>query len=336
MPDRDGMLVAGAACMGLIKGCQTLEQCIRDKDIFDSVYGAYEEVCRANGSAANPDEFEQLFRRLQNQHSKALRETAQGYQHSIPEFAALALLCKQKGIMPYHTAQVLACILLHFNDGRILADTDIESIKTLLIDQTKFRQEPEMVQLLTDRLRAALSKPGEIAVHDPGLVQMVRTAWETGFEYEKIYHGCAQCTVLASRKAFGLFDEKVFEAASALAGGMSLHCDAACGGYSGGLLTIGMLGSRKLEDLQTGSKDSQQKGMELAHRLHERFIACYGSVICRDIHRDIFGRTFDIRDEKDSDEMEKAGSHRDKCTTVVGTAMSWLAEILYEEGIRQP
>ncbi len=57
----------------------------------------------------------------------------------------------------------------------------------------------------------------------------------------------------------------------------------------------------------------------------------YGSVICKDIHREIFGRTYDLLDPEDKQQFDDDGAHRDKCTSVVADAAAWTVEILLQE-----
>ena len=52
-----------------------------------------------------------------------------------------------------------------------------------------------------------------------------------------------------------------------------------------------------------------------------------------EIHKDIFGRAFDLHDDLQKQGFEEAGAHRrDKCTAVVATATRWVIEILLDEG----
>jgi hypothetical protein len=130
----------------------------------------------------------------------------------------------------------------------------------------------------------------------------------------------------------GKKEEHLFRASNVFAAGMGLFGDGACGGYSGGLLYLGTYAGRRFEFFDN-DKAEKDLSMRLAEKLHTRFIETYGSVICHDIHRDIFGRAFFIRDSEEKVAFEEAGAHtKDKCPAVVGTAAQWTAEILMEEG----
>jgi C_GCAxxG_C_C family probable redox protein len=161
--------------------------------------------------------------------------------------------------------------------------------------------------------------------------ELMRDAYEKGFSFEKTYRGCGQCALAAFFELTGRSEPLLFQAATGFSGGMALCGDGSCGGYAAGILTLGMYAGRRL-DLISGDKEAQYKAYELAQRLHDRFIETYGSVVCADIHRKIFGKSFCLRTKAVRDEFELAGAHADKCTSVIGNAVSWMAEILYDEG----
>jgi C_GCAxxG_C_C family probable redox protein len=163
--------------------------------------------------------------------------------------------------------------------------------------------------------------------------EIVEKARRAGFEYEKQYGNCCQCTIAALQDALGARDDSVFQAGSGMAGGVGIHCDGVCGGYSGGVMQLSRMFGRTRERIAEGEEMALTN--ELASRLHAKFIAEYGTVICREIHQKIFGRTFNLRDAEDSKAIEAAGSHVDKCTTVVGNAAAWAAEIALEQLARR-
>jgi hypothetical protein len=114
---------------------------------------------------------------------------------------------------------------------------------------------------------------------------------------------------------------------------MALCGDGACGGYSGGIMIMGSFIGRRFEMLEVnGDKEAQSQAYQMAQRLHDKFIETYGSVICADIHKQIFGKSFCLRSKEVRKEFEEAGAHLDKCTTVVAMAASWVADILSDEG----
>jgi C_GCAxxG_C_C family probable redox protein len=146
-----------------------------------------------------------------------------------------------------------------------------------------------------------------------------KKAHDLGFGYEGRYGNCAQCTIAAVQDTLGVRDDGVFKSASALGGGIGKLCDGPCGGYSGGAMMIGSFWGRTRDNFG-GDAENKARGNRLTVELHRYFLEEFGSVICRDIHLRIFGRTFDMYDKDDMHDFNEAGAHLDKCTSIVAKA----------------
>ena len=158
-----------------------------------------------------------------------------------------------------------------------------------------------------------------------------KQAYDLGFKYEKEYYGCAQCVLLAIQDTFNLENEVVFKSASGLAAGIGLM-GSVCGALTGGVMALSLKYGRDLQAFKAGDpEDKRLKAYEKARKLYKRFEDEYGSVICKDIQKKIFGRSFDLRDPQDFKEFEEAGAHVDKCPGVVGRSAQWIAEIILED-----
>ena len=70
----------------------------------------------------------------------------------------------------------------------------------------------------------------------------------------------------------------------------------------------------------------------MAQRLNDRLVSTYGSVICRDIHKQIFGTGYCLRTKAVSEDFEAAGAHTTKCTNVWVPAYAYVSEILFDTG----
>jgi C_GCAxxG_C_C family probable redox protein len=160
--------------------------------------------------------------------------------------------------------------------------------------------------------------------------QLLHKTYKLAYEYLRENKGCAQCVLGAIQDIFGLSDD-VFAAGSALSGGGCLMGDGPCGAYSGALLALGYYYGRhrqnfsRIEDARFAAK--------LGRQLRQKFEKEYGSIICSEIQKKIFGRSFSLLDPQDYHEFEKAGSREDKCPSVVGKAATWLAEIILENPV---
>ena len=160
--------------------------------------------------------------------------------------------------------------------------------------------------------------------------KIIKTAQDLGFEYEKKYRGCAQCTLAAVQDALDIPNPLLFRAASGLASGGGLLCTGSCGGYSAGTMIMSALYGRRRDKFDNDNVN-KYGAFQMARDLNDKFLEKYGSVICKDIHKQIFGKTYDLLDPKQKADFETDGAHRDKCTGVVAQAAGWTTELILEE-----
>ena len=241
------------------------------------------------------------------------------------DLCAAAKAMRLAGKLPYYTAKALSCLFA--------AQTDVacEVIKSIISETLGIQYEVELIQDIAEGYAAL--KNGQPLVRDTEKVALARKAYERGYFAEKTWRGCAQCTLEALLHVVGNVDPALFRASDMMASGCGLFGDGPCGGYSGGLLFMGGYAGRHLERLDIGDREEQLKGRHLAALLHQRFLDTYGTIVCRDIHKEIFGRSFYLHDPDDKVGFEAAGAHKeDKCTAVVATASRWTVEILLDEG----
>ncbi|ODV49185.1 MULTISPECIES: C-GCAxxG-C-C family protein [Methanohalophilus] len=72
---------------------------------------------------------------------------------------------------------------------------------------------------------------------------------------------------------------------------------------------------------------------KLSRIVREEFIDEYGSIICNDIQKEVFGKSYNLWDPQEFEAFEEAGGHDDKCPSVTGNAAKWTAKVLLDEGI---
>ena len=85
---------------------------------------------------------------------------------------------------------------------------------------------------------------------------------------------------------------------------------------------------RTYEDFSTGK--GNRRVFLYSKKLYDKFIEEYGSPICKDIHKKLFGRAYKLLDPTEYKEFEAAGAHVDKCPAVSGNAAKWAAEIILD------
>jgi len=162
--------------------------------------------------------------------------------------------------------------------------------------------------------------------------KLAQHAYEAGYYHQGHERCCSQSTVAAVMEALDFTDDSVFKAATALAGGGALFTDSGCGAYSGGLLVIGLLKGRPADNFVVEERD-RFRCFEIGRSLHKKFIDRYGTVICRDIMTNVYGRPFWPVDPDEYAKADALGSHTTVGPEVVGNAAKWTVEVIFEENL---
>ena len=158
--------------------------------------------------------------------------------------------------------------------------------------------------------------------------QAVELAFKIGFEGEASRTNCAQATFHAISSVLGIKNPLIFKSLYSLAGGGASSTFGSCGAFSGALVAFGFFLGRTYQQWEEG-KVGARSGL-LAREFYKRFDEHFGTVVCRDIHKKLFDRTFDFSSEKDRKDFEKMGAHTEKCPTVVGLGSAWGIDILWD------
>jgi len=162
--------------------------------------------------------------------------------------------------------------------------------------------------------------------------RLAQKAYELGYQYQQSKRCCSQTSTVAMLETLGLRDDGLFKASTALGGGGALFCDSGCGAYTGGLLIIGLLKGRGPENFVVEERD-RFRCFEIGRALHKKFIDKYGTVICRDIMTNVYGRPFWMVDRDEYEKAEELGSHSTVSPEVVGNGARWAVEVIFEENL---
>jgi C_GCAxxG_C_C family probable redox protein len=158
---------------------------------------------------------------------------------------------------------------------------------------------------------------------------LLEKVYQLAFNFEKEKHCCSQCTVAALQEVFQIKSEELFSTSFALGGGLANTCEGTCGALAGGAMIISYFYGRR--PVEFFKNISNKKANYLTKKLYDKFVQEYGSCLCKDVQKKIFGRSFNFWDEKEKELFEKSGGHIDKCPVVVAKAAKWTAEIIFQE-----
>lgn len=160
--------------------------------------------------------------------------------------------------------------------------------------------------------------------------EIINKAYKTGFEAENKYGGCAQCTLLAVFSTLNIDKPELVKAATGFAGGGGRMCDGSCGGYIAGIMAMSSIFGRRASNMD-GDEIDKQTAFNMAVKLRETFIQEYGSVTCKDIHKKLFNRNYNMWNMVEFEQFLADGAHVEKCNGVVGTASAATVSAILEE-----
>jgi C_GCAxxG_C_C family probable redox protein len=153
--------------------------------------------------------------------------------------------------------------------------------------------------------------------------------YQRAFHYETTRGNCPQCVLAALKETLNIGNDSLIQASQGLAGGTALSSKGTCGALSGGIIALGTLIGRTYQEFTEGQKN--RLIYKYTKHLYDKFISEYGSPLCCDVQKKIFGRSYVLFDQQDYDAFQKAGGHIDKCPSVSGNAAKWTAEIILNE-----
>jgi len=164
---------------------------------------------------------------------------------------------------------------------------------------------------------------------------LIKKAYELGFEYERAYRGCAQCAIAGIYDALGIKNDAVYKAGSGLAGGGGECTTGNCGGYTGASMVLAsFFGRTKPEEATEKGRADKYVSFRMTKAVHDKYAEKYGGVICTQVQKTLYGgKSFDLRIDEEKQAFRDAGAHHDddKCCMAVGDGAKWGMEILLDE-----
>ncbi len=156
--------------------------------------------------------------------------------------------------------------------------------------------------------------------------QIIDTVVEKAVQYEKDYHGCAQCVVGSIMDVFEIDAPAAFRATTGFSGGMGCT-GRTCGALSGGIISIGLIVGRDRDNMKD-PKRLRWDNFGLVKELIERYEASYGSLECRKVQERVVGIGVDFWNPEQADKFRAADGHIKCAEGVVGHVARWTAEII--------
>lgn len=164
------------------------------------------------------------------------------------------------------------------------------------------------------------------------IIQNIR---KKAHEYDK-FSGCSQSVLLSIQEGFGMKNLAAFKSATVFGGGVARSGET-CGALIGALMALGLvIGREQMEDTEVYRK-AIEPAREIQRRFKEelkrqlQFKEDLKTTLCKEIQQNIYGRSFDMNDEKDYQAFLDAGGHGDLgCLRVCAIAAQVAAEKIFE------
>lgn len=138
---------------------------------------------------------------------------------------------------------------------------------------------------------------------------------------------CCRSTLYGLSCYYDFIPKEVISASLNLAGGVGAS-SGSCGAFCGAQLAIGLkFNPEKGENDPVKVQAAQIKMM----KFRDKFIEEFGTTLCPEIHKQLFGKSYDFKDDKQTQEFFEISDHAEKCAGVVGKAARIAAEFIEEE-----
>ena len=164
------------------------------------------------------------------------------------------------------------------------------------------------------------------------IIQNVR---KKALEYDK-FSGCSQSVLLSIQEELGLRDLEAFKAATVFGGGVAKSGET-CGALIGALMALGLvIGREQMENTEVYRKAFEpareiQKRFKDELKRQSQFKGDLKTTLCKELQENIYGRSFNLYDEKDYQAFLDAGGHSDVgCPKVCAVAAQVAAEKIFE------
>jgi len=137
---------------------------------------------------------------------------------------------------------------------------------------------------------------------------------------------CARSAMYGLKQIFDFIPEELVTASLSLAGGCGAG-SGSCGAYCAGLLAVGMKYNATMEEEKT-NPERIERGCRKFIEFRDRFLREKGTILCPELHRQVFGRSYVFTDPEQHAAFAALEGHEEKCAHVVADAVRITCEML--------
>ncbi|RAK12506.1 putative redox-active protein with C_GCAxxG_C_C motif [Halanaerobium saccharolyticum] len=141
---------------------------------------------------------------------------------------------------------------------------------------------------------------------------------------------CSRSTLCGLSSYFDFISEDIVNASLNLAGGGGA-ASGSCGAYIAAQLAVGLKFNPSIKEVGTAEfKEKEELAQLKMMKFRDLFIEEFGTTLCPNIQKNLFGKEFDFTNLEDTEEFFKIEDHAEKCGEVVGKTSRLAAEFIEE------
>lgn len=155
--------------------------------------------------------------------------------------------------------------------------------------------------------------------------QKIDNAAETARQAQIRDDVCSRSVLVGLKTIFSI-PEEMITASFNLCGGTG-SASGSCGAYCSGLLAVGLKYNAPLEE-ELKNPELQDKAAAGFIEYRDRFMKEMGTILCPEIHKKLFGRSYVLTDPVQQQEFLALEGHHIKCAEPVAVAARIAAEMI--------
>lgn len=159
--------------------------------------------------------------------------------------------------------------------------------------------------------------------------ELIKKAVDAAVEAQIRDDICARSAMYGLKQVFDFIPEELVTASLSLAGGCGAG-SGSCGAYCAGLLAVGMKYNSTMEAEKT-NPDLIEGGCMKFVEFRDRFLKERGTILCPELHKQVFGRSYVFTDPVQHEEFGALAGHEVKCAEVVASAVKVCCEMLLDD-----
>ena len=160
--------------------------------------------------------------------------------------------------------------------------------------------------------------------------ERIQRAVDAAIESHMKFSVCGRSAMYGLKQAFDFIPEEFVTASMSLSGGGGGGYGS-CGAYSAALMATGLFYNPTIAQ-QEADPELFQPAQAKFSELRDRFKKEFGTILCPEIHKQVFGRTFDLSDPAELERYLNMEGRCEKCAQVVARAVRLTCEMLIEDG----